>query len=203
MGVNEPDYGHLLDDMQYFEGTPIDFSALCIPASRWRSGFILGEDLPGEGCTNDDVIAAIEWGRPVDRADRLAHQGLEDHPAGHDRRQRASSCGWILGQEREDRRHRHPEFIDATLTRNGGHRGGNSSQSWGIPQRGCRGQQGVVVRRAAAQGRRDRPAPPPVPSTSPWATTSWPSSPDSAASGCFELNPILPNGIQTQKEPRT
>ena len=31
MGVDEPDYGHLLDDMQYFEHTPIDAKKLCFP----------------------------------------------------------------------------------------------------------------------------------------------------------------------------
>ncbi len=39
MGVDEPDYGHLLDEMQYFEETPPSTRRSCASrVSRWRSG---------------------------------------------------------------------------------------------------------------------------------------------------------------------
>ncbi len=118
MNVDEPDYGHLLDDMQYFEGTPIDFSALCFPRVEVEVGFILGADLPGEGCTNDDVIAAIEWVVPsielIDSRIRDWKITLPDTIADN-----ASSCGWILGQQRVAIADIDTGDIDAVLTRNG------------------------------------------------------------------------------------
>ena len=59
MGVDEPDYGHLLDEMQYFEHTPIDAEKLCFPRVEVEIGFILGEDLPGEGCTTR--MSSTRW----------------------------------------------------------------------------------------------------------------------------------------------
>ncbi|GED96813.1 2-keto-4-pentenoate hydratase [Gordonia crocea] len=118
MNVDEPDYGHLLDDMQYFEGKPIDFSSLCFPRVEVEVGFILGEDLPGEGCTNEDVVAAIEWVVPsielIDSRIRDWQITLPDTIADN-----ASSCGWILGQQRVAIADIDTGDIDATLTRNG------------------------------------------------------------------------------------
>ena len=38
MNVDEPDYGHLLDEMQYFESTPIDRSKLNVNGSSLAAG---------------------------------------------------------------------------------------------------------------------------------------------------------------------
>lgn len=38
MGVDEPDYGHLLDEMEVFENVPVPSSKFLYPRSRWRSG---------------------------------------------------------------------------------------------------------------------------------------------------------------------
>ena len=103
--------------MRYFEGTPIDFSALCIPRVEVEVGFILGEDLPGEVAPTT-TSSRPSSGSSVDRADRLAHQDwkitLPDTIADN-----ASSCGWILGQERVRIADIDTGNIDATLTRNG------------------------------------------------------------------------------------
>ena len=99
MGVDEPDYGHLLDEMQYHESTPIDTARLCFPRVEVEVGFILGKDLPGEGCTNDDVIDAVEWVVPsielIDSRITDWKITLCDTIADN-----ASSCGWILGEQR-------------------------------------------------------------------------------------------------------
>lgn len=60
MGVDEPDYGHLLDDMQLFEDTPVKTNRYLYPRVEVEVGFILNADLPGAGCTEDDVMAATE-----------------------------------------------------------------------------------------------------------------------------------------------
>ena len=118
MGVDEPDYGHLLDEMQYFEETPIDAKKLCFPRVEVEVGFILGEDLPGEGCTNSDVIAAVEWVVPsielIDSRIKDWKITLCDTIADN-----ASSCGWILGQQRVPISEIDTGDIDAVLHRNG------------------------------------------------------------------------------------
>ena len=58
MGVDEPDYGHLLDEMEVFEDIPVKAGRYLYPRVEVEVGFILGEDLPGADCTEDDVIAA-------------------------------------------------------------------------------------------------------------------------------------------------
>jgi 2-keto-4-pentenoate hydratase len=60
MGVNEPDYGHLLADMRVSEDVPVDAQRYCYPRVEIEVAFILGADLPGEDCTEDDVLAATE-----------------------------------------------------------------------------------------------------------------------------------------------
>jgi 2-keto-4-pentenoate hydratase len=60
MGVDEPDYGHLLDEMQVFEDTPVKAGRYLSPRVEVEVGFILAADLPGAGCTEDDVLAATE-----------------------------------------------------------------------------------------------------------------------------------------------
>src|SRR5262249_59574118 len=58
MGVDEPDFGHLLDEMQVFEDTPVKAGRYLLPRVEVEVGFLLAEDLPGAECTEDDVLAA-------------------------------------------------------------------------------------------------------------------------------------------------
>lgn len=117
MGVDEPDYGHLLDVMQYHEHTPIDATKFCYPRVEVEVGFILGADLPGAGCTNEDVIAAVEWVVPsielIDSRIRDWKISLPDTIADN-----ASSCGWVLGEQRVRISDIDTGNIDATLHRN-------------------------------------------------------------------------------------
>lgn len=117
MGVDEPDYGHLLDTMRYGEHTPIDASAFCFPRVEVEVGFILGEDLPGAGCTVDDVIAAVEWVVPsielIDSRIRDWKITLCDTIADN-----ASSLGWVLGEQRVRIDEIDVGDIDAVLYRN-------------------------------------------------------------------------------------
>ncbi|MFD9666412.1 2-keto-4-pentenoate hydratase [Rhodococcus sp. NPDC059968] len=99
MGVDEPDYGHLLSSMVYAEGTPIDTAQFCYPRIEVEIGYVLGETLPGEGCTEADVLAATEYIVPsIELIDsRIANWkiGLADTIADN-----ASSAGVILGAGR-------------------------------------------------------------------------------------------------------
>jgi 2-keto-4-pentenoate hydratase len=118
MGVDEPDYGHLLSDMVYTEQTPIPTGQFLIPRVEVEVGFILGDDLPGEGCTVEDVLRCTDFVAPaIELIDsRIADWkiGLFDTIADN-----ASSCGVILGQERVKPDELDLRAIDATLDING------------------------------------------------------------------------------------
>jgi 2-keto-4-pentenoate hydratase len=118
MGVDEPDYGHLLSDMVYTQDAPVPTSRFLLPRVEVEVGFILGEDLPGEGCTVEDVLRCTEFIAPaIELIDsRIADWkiGLFDTIADN-----ASSCGVILGSERVKPDELDVKGINATLDING------------------------------------------------------------------------------------
>jgi 2-keto-4-pentenoate hydratase len=85
--------------MQVYEDVPIDGSAYLLPRVEPEVGFILGADLPGEGCTEEDVLAATSAVAPsLELIDsRIADWkiGLVDTIADN-----ASSAGFVLGAAR-------------------------------------------------------------------------------------------------------
>jgi 2-keto-4-pentenoate hydratase len=118
MGVDEPDYGHLLRDMRLDEGTPVQASRYCYPRVEVEVGFLLGEDLPGEGCTEHDVIVATEAVVPsielIDSRIRDWKISLPDTIADN-----ASSAGFCLGRARLAPDEVDLKDMDAVLVRNG------------------------------------------------------------------------------------
>ena len=99
MGVDEPDYGHLLDDMALAEDVGVPAAKYCQPRVEVEVGFVLGADLPGADCTEDDVLAATAALAPaIELIDsRIADWkiGLADTIADN-----ASSAGFVLGSGR-------------------------------------------------------------------------------------------------------
>ncbi len=65
MGVREPDYGHLLDDMFVFEGHDVAMSEMIEPRVEIEVAFVLGDSLPTKGCNAADVIRATEFILPA------------------------------------------------------------------------------------------------------------------------------------------
>ncbi|WP_054816631.1 2-keto-4-pentenoate hydratase [Nocardia arizonensis] len=118
MGVDEPDYGHLLADMQVSEEVPVDTGRYLIPRVEVEVGFVLGADLPGEECTEADVLAATVAYAPaielIDSRIKDWNIGLCDTISDN-----ASSAGWVLGRERVAPKDIDIKAIDAVLTRNG------------------------------------------------------------------------------------
>jgi len=96
MGVDECDFGHLLDDMFVFEGDTIQTSGLCHPRVEVEIAFVLGERLPGKTCHVADVLRATEFVLPaleiIDSRIRDWRIGLVDTIADN-----ASSCRVVLG----------------------------------------------------------------------------------------------------------
>ena len=118
MGVDEPDYGHLLDDMQVFEDIPVKAGKYLFPRVEVEVGFILAADLPGAECTEDDVLAATEALAPaielIDTRIKDWQIKICDTIADN-----ASSAGFVLGAARVRPADIDVKGIDAKLTRNG------------------------------------------------------------------------------------
>ncbi|MGL4306969.1 MAG: 2-keto-4-pentenoate hydratase [Mycobacteriaceae bacterium] len=99
MGVDEPDYGHLLENMCYQQDSAVEVSSFCFPRVEVEVGFLLGADLPGAQCTEDDVLEATLAVVPsIELIDsRIVDWkiGLCDTIADN-----ASSAGFVIGEER-------------------------------------------------------------------------------------------------------
>ncbi|KUI10708.1 2-keto-4-pentenoate hydratase [Mycobacterium lehmannii] len=118
MNVDEPDYGHLLDEMAVHEDTPVKSADYLYPRVEVEVGFILADDLPGEGCTEDDVLAATAAFAPaIELIDtRITDWKIKLCDTIADN---ASSAGWVLGENRVSPKDIDITAIDAVLTRNG------------------------------------------------------------------------------------
>jgi 2-keto-4-pentenoate hydratase len=118
MGVDEPDYGHLLEDMQVFEDVPVAAGRFLYPRVEVEVGFILADDLPGAGCTEDDVLAATAAFAPsIELIDtRITDWKIKLCDTIADN---ASSAGWVLGPERVSPKDIDIKNIHAVLTRSG------------------------------------------------------------------------------------
>ncbi|WP_035856629.1 2-keto-4-pentenoate hydratase [Cryptosporangium arvum] len=107
MGVDEPDYGHLLADMRHTEDEPVDAGRYLLPRVEPEVGFILGDDLP-EDCTEEQALAATEAIAPalelIDSRIVEWKIALADTIADN-----ASSAGFVLGRARID-----PRTVDLT-----------------------------------------------------------------------------------------
>ncbi|GIM92113.1 2-keto-4-pentenoate hydratase [Paractinoplanes toevensis] len=118
MGVDEPDYGHLMADMRLPETEPADASRYCFPRVEIEVAFLLGADLPGEGCTEADVLAATEAFAPsielIDSRIQDWKISLADTIADN-----ASSAGFVVGAGRVPPGAIDPRGIDAVLYRDG------------------------------------------------------------------------------------
>jgi 2-keto-4-pentenoate hydratase len=99
MGVDEPDYGHLLSDMALTEDQSVDAGRWLLPRVEPEVGFILGADLPGEDCTDEDVLNATE---AVTAALELIDSRIADWRIAlpDTIADNASSAGFVLGATR-------------------------------------------------------------------------------------------------------
>lgn len=118
MGVEEPDYGHLLAEMEAFEDKPVAAGRYLFPRLEVEVAFILADDLPGAGCTEDDVLAATAAYAPsieiIDTRIKDWKISLCDTIADN-----ASSAGFVLGRDRVSPKDIDVNSIEAVLTRDG------------------------------------------------------------------------------------
>jgi 2-oxo-3-hexenedioate decarboxylase/2-keto-4-pentenoate hydratase len=65
LGVDEPDFGHLLDDMVHRDGATVLAARYCAPRVEPEICFRLARPLRGPGVTVEDVLAATEAVAPA------------------------------------------------------------------------------------------------------------------------------------------
>ena len=125
MGVDEPDYGHLLSDMEVHEGRPVEASRYCYPRVEMEVAFVLGATLPQAGCTEADVLAATQFVAP---AIELIDSRIQDWDIqiADTIADNASSAGYVLGRERVEPGDLDLRAIEARLLRSTS--GGNEEE---------------------------------------------------------------------------
>jgi 2-keto-4-pentenoate hydratase len=118
LGVHEPDYGHLLDDMFVDEGSSIPMSRFCQPRAEIEVAFVLGRKLEGPGVTVADVVRATDYVLPsieiVDSRVTDWKIKIQDTVADN-----ASSAALVLGGRPTKLTDVDPALIGATLRKNG------------------------------------------------------------------------------------
>ncbi|MFC7451128.1 2-keto-4-pentenoate hydratase [Rhodococcus daqingensis] len=65
LGVDQPDYGHLLDSMFHLEDQPVDVSTFKQPKIEPEIAFVLGAPLRGPGVTAAEAAAAVRYVVPA------------------------------------------------------------------------------------------------------------------------------------------
>ncbi len=118
LGVHEPDYGHLLDDMFVDEGSSIPMSRFCQPRAEIEVAFVLGAPLQGPGVTVADVIRATDHVLPsIEIVDsRVAGWKIKIQDTIADN---ASSAAVVLGARPTKLTDVDPALIGAVLRKNG------------------------------------------------------------------------------------
>lgn len=109
LGVFQPDFGQLTDDMVCRAGDDIDLGALIQPRAEAELAFVLKHDLVGPGITPTDVLRATEYVSPcfeiVDSRITDWKIKIQDTVADN------ASCGvYVLGDAKAD-----PRDVDITL----------------------------------------------------------------------------------------
>jgi 2-keto-4-pentenoate hydratase len=96
LGVDQPDYGHLLTDMVHAADTPIRLGDFLQPRVEPEVAIVLGRELRGPGLTVTDILDATAYAMPaieiIDSRITDWRIGLEDTIADN-----ASSGGVVFG----------------------------------------------------------------------------------------------------------
>jgi len=96
LGIDQPDFGHILDTMMVADGAAVPRDSLIYPRVEGEITFVLGEDLRGPGVTVASVLAATRYVMPsleiVDSRIADWKITLSDTIADN-----ASSCRMVIG----------------------------------------------------------------------------------------------------------
>jgi len=64
LGVDQPDFGHLMDDMFHLERTPIDAGDYLQPKVEPEIAFVMGKELTGPGVNVAEAMRAVDFVLP-------------------------------------------------------------------------------------------------------------------------------------------
>lgn len=118
LGVNQPDFGHLLSNMVFNEGEAIAVNTMIAPRAEAEVAFVLAHDLQGPGVTAADVLRATDFVMPcfeiVDSRIKDWKIKIQDTVADN------ASCGvLVLGGVRGDPRKLDLALAGMVLEKNG------------------------------------------------------------------------------------
>ena len=118
LGVDEPDYGHLLDDFFHLEHAPIPLDRFVQPRIEPEVAFVLKAPLRGPGVTVHEAIAAVDFVLP---ALEIVDSRIEDWKIGllDTIADNASSGALVLGSTPTDLADVDLRLTGAVMTRNG------------------------------------------------------------------------------------
>lgn len=95
--VNQPDYGHIMDDMIFENNSTVSLNQFIAPRIEFEIAFVLKKDLKGPGVTVEEVVAATDYVLPafeiIDSRIRDWEINFEDTVADN-----GSSAGAIFGE---------------------------------------------------------------------------------------------------------
>ena len=121
--IDEPDYGDLLDDMFFEDGSDIPASRFIVPRVEVELAFVLKDRLSGPNCTLDEALAATDYIVPameiidarivqVDPATQVTRK-VQDTISDN-----AANAGLVLGKRRIAPRDVDLRWIAAICSRN-------------------------------------------------------------------------------------
>jgi len=96
--IDEPDYGHVFQDMMIEDDVTVDAANYCVPRVEPELTFILGKDLRGPGVTLDDVMDATEW--VVPSIEIIDARWVEPRKIFDTVSDNGAAAGLILGKQR-------------------------------------------------------------------------------------------------------
>lgn len=65
LGVDQPDFGLLFDDMEYLDGDDIPMSRLIAPKAEAEVAFVVGRDVPGQAPTYAEFLSCLSHALPA------------------------------------------------------------------------------------------------------------------------------------------
>jgi 2-keto-4-pentenoate hydratase len=118
LGVDQPDFGHLLDDFFYLEHEPIPMGRFLQPRIEPEVAFVLKRALRGPGVTAPEAIAAVDFVLP---ALEIVDSRIEDWKIGlfDTIADNASSGALVLGSTPTGLREIDLRLTGGVMTRNG------------------------------------------------------------------------------------
>lgn len=118
LGVDQPDFGHLLDDMVLGDGAVLKVSNLIAPRVEAEIGVVLAQDLAGPGVTLPQALSAVAYLVPtlevIDSRIRDWKIKLADTIADN-----GSSCRAVVGGKPTPLSAVDPRLIGLVLSKNG------------------------------------------------------------------------------------